>query len=290
MAEYLRQQWSYIIGAVLLHALFAGLFALSLWHMARNVPPPVLAIQAFTVDPSVLNQTPSRQQREKEQAEARARQQAEERRKREEAERLETEQRAEEERKAEQKKREEERVQLEQQQAREREDAVKREAEAEKQRQAEAEKQRRADAERKRVEEIQRQQKEAEQKRLAAAEERAQQTRESDLKRQLEEEEGRAQAENSGLLNQYIAMIEQRVVRNWNRPPSAQPGVQCEVKLAQTPNGTVVPGSVSIGACNGDLAVKQSIEAAVMRSSPLPAPPDARLFQRNLVLIFKPAE
>ena len=31
-----------------------------------------------------------------------------------------------------------------------------------------------------------------------------------------------AQAENAGLLNQYIAMIEQRIVRNWNRPPSAR--------------------------------------------------------------------
>ena len=37
-----------------------------------------------------------------------------------------------------------------------------------------------------------------------------------ELRSQLEEEEGRAQAENAGLLNQYIAMIEQRIVRNWN--------------------------------------------------------------------------
>ena len=81
-------------------------------------------------------------------------------------------------------------------------------------------------------------------------------------------------------------MIEQRIVRNWNRPPSARAGLECEVRVAQTPSGTVL--SVQIDQCNGDAAVKQSIEAAVMRSSPLPPPPDPRLFERNLVLVFKP--
>ena len=60
------------------------------------------------------------------------------------------------------------------------------------------------------------------------------------------------------------------------------------MRVAQTPSGTVL--SVQIDRCNGDAAVKQSIEAAVMRSSPLPPPPDPRLFERNLVLIFKPLE
>ena len=108
------------------------------------------------------------------------------------------------------------------------------------------------------------------------------------MRNQIEEEEGRAQAENAGLLNQYIAMIEQRIVRNWNRPPSARTGLECRVRVAQTPSGTVL--SVQIDQCNGDAAVKQSIEAAVMRASPLPPPPDPRLFERNLVLVFKPLE
>ena len=83
-------------------------------------------------------------------------------------------------------------------------------------------------------------------------------------------------------------MIEQRIVRNWNRPPSARTGLECRVRVAQTPGGTVL--SVQIDQCNGDAAVKQSIEAAVMRASPLPPPPDPRLFERNLVLVFKPLE
>src|SRR5262249_55100696 len=109
-----------------------------------------------------------------------------------------------------------------------------------------------------------------------------------DLRRQMEEEEGQMQAEKSGVRNEYLAMIEEAIYRNWNRPPSARAGLECEVKVAQAPGGTVL--SVQIGQCNGDAAVRQSVEAAVMRASPLPAPPDPRLFDRNLVLIFKPED
>ena len=108
------------------------------------------------------------------------------------------------------------------------------------------------------------------------------------MRKQLEEEEGRSQAESSGLLNQYIALIQEQIVRNWNRPPSARAGLECQVRVAQAPGGTVL--SVEVGQCNGDVAVRQSIEAAVRRSSPLPPPPDPRLFERNLVLVFKPEE
>ena len=96
------------------------------------------------------------------------------------------------------------------------------------------------------------------------------------------------QAANSGLLNQYVALIEQRVIRNWNKPPSARAGIECEVKVTQAPGGTVL--SVQVGKCNGDTAVRQSIEAAVYRASPLPPPPDSRLFSRVLLIIFKPNE
>jgi hypothetical protein len=47
---------------------------------------------------------------------------------------------------------------------------------------------------------------------------------------------------------------------------------------------------VKIGACNGDQAVRESVANAVYRSSPLPAPRDARAFERRLVIVFKPTE
>jgi colicin import membrane protein len=289
MAEFIRKHWAYLIAALLLHVLFAGVFGLTMLRMSRNAPPPQLAIQAVVVDQSLLSRANRQQQRERErrrdQAIQREREQAAEqqRREQEETARREAEQRAEQERQVELKQREEadQKRLLEEQQVRERQ-------EAERKREAEAERERKAEAERQRVAEIERKQKEAEQKRRAAEEMRAQEAREDELRRQLEEEEGRDQAANSGLLNQYIAMIEQRVVRNWNRPASARPGLECEVRVAQTPGGAVL--SVQLGRCNGDAAVRQSIENAVMRSSPLPPPPDPRLFERNLVLVFKPLE
>jgi colicin import membrane protein len=253
MAEFLRNHWVYLIGALLLHAVFAAVFGLTMVQFARKPQPAMLAIQAVVVDRTAIERASRQEQRER--VQERERQQAEQRRQQE---RRETEQRAEQERQQEQKK------------------------------QADAERQRKVEAERKRVAEIERKQKEEAERRKAAEDARVQQQREAELRNQIEEEEGRSQAENAGLLNQYIAMIEQRIVRNWNRPPSARPGLECRVRVAQTPGGTVL--SVQIDQCNGDGAVRESIQAAVMRASPLPPPPDPRLFERNLVLVFKPLE
>jgi colicin import membrane protein len=278
MAEFLRKNWVYLIGAVLLHVAFAGIFGLTLVSIWRKPLQPTLAIQAVVVDRSVIDRAARQQQRDRQQE--RVRQQAEQRKQQE---RREAEQRVEQERQQEQKQREEEQQRrlAEEQKQRDRQEAERKAA-------AETERQQKAEAERKRVADIERKQKAEAERRKAADDARLQKQREDELRSQIEEEEGRAQAENAGLLNQYIAMIEQRIVRNWNRPPSARPGLECRVKVAQTPTGTVL--SVQIDQCNGDAAVKQSIEAAVMRASPLPPPPDPRLFERNLVLVFKPLE
>jgi hypothetical protein len=45
---------------------------------------------------------------------------------------------------------------------------------------------------------------------------------------------------------------------------------------------------VHVGKCNGDEAVRQSIETAAYRASPLPAPPDPALFDRDVVVTFAP--
>ena len=58
--------------------------------------------------------------------------------------------------------------------------------------------------------------------------------------------------------------------------------------MTQATGGTVL--DVKIGDCNGDQAVRESVANAVYRSSPLPAPRDARAFERRLVIVFKPTE
>jgi colicin import membrane protein len=300
MLDFIKVHWKYLFGAVLLHVLFAGIFALTAITLPHEVQQPQLAIEAVVVDPSVIARAGRKQQQEREREQAKAREaaealKAEQRQQQEELARKEAEQKAEQEREIEIKRREQEALQRKQEEQvmLERKEAErKREAEAEterqRQRQVETERQRQIEAERKQVVEIERRQKEEAERRKQAEEARSRAASEDELRKQLEEEEGLMQARASGALSQYMAMIQQHVERRWIRPPSARSGIECEVKVAQGPSGTVL--SVSIGRCNGDQAVQQSIETAVQRASPLPLPKDQRLFERNLVFIFRPAE
>lgn len=90
----------------------------------------------------------------------------------------------------------------------------------------------------------------------------------------------------AGLLDQYARLIEDRIERNWIRPANAGPGLRCEVNVTQIPSGDVV--DVRVSQCNGDETVIRSIEAAVLRASPLPQPPIPSLFSRNLIVTFQP--
>ena len=110
--------------------------------------------------------------------------------------------------------------------------------------------------------------------------------READLKASLAAEEHADAARNGAALSNWRSMIEAKITHNWLRPPTAKAGIDCMLNVTQVPGGEVT--QVSVGACNGDLAVRESIEAAVYRASPLPPPPDPSLFDRNLQIRFKP--
>lgn len=305
-SSWFKEHWPYLFGAVLVHVLVAGLFGLGMIEMRRNAPPPTLAIQAVVVDQLQLPK-PSRQQqqqRERERREAEARVAAERKQQEEETAKREQEQRAEQERQETVKRQEQEREQekvREEQLTREREAQEKiakekaaeeqraverRQAEQEQQKKLEAQKQAKAEAERKRVAEIERKQREREdaERKRAAAEAAA---NEKQLQDQLAEEEANAKLRSSPAMSQYAAALQQHVERNWNRPPTTQGGLECTVAVSQSQNGAVL--RVQVEQCNGDAAVKQSIEMAVQRASPLPLPSDMRLFERNLRFIFKPA-
>jgi colicin import membrane protein len=111
--------------------------------------------------------------------------------------------------------------------------------------------------------------------------------REAELNAQLAAEERLAAARASGQMALYVSQITAKIERNWIRPPSATAGLQCEVRVTQGPGGIVI--TVKVERCNGDEAVRQSIEAAVYRASPLPQPSEAALFERNLVVTFRPS-
>jgi colicin import membrane protein len=121
-----------------------------------------------------------------------------------------------------------------------------------------------------------------------AADLKAKAEREAELHRQLAEEEHVSAVEASPARAQYIARLASRIQNAWIKPPSARAGLDCVVNITQVPGGEVTSAHVS--QCNGDAAARQSIENAVYRASPLPAPPDPALFERNLVIHFHPAE
>lgn len=100
--------------------------------------------------------------------------------------------------------------------------------------------------------------------------------------RQLAAEEIHPPAEASGALALYVAQISQRIERNWSAPASAGAELKCSVRVRQVPGGEVI--GVTILNCNGDDAVKRSVEAAIYKSSPLPEPSDPNLFDRNILL------
>ncbi|MGH8324028.1 MAG: cell envelope integrity protein TolA, partial [Steroidobacteraceae bacterium] len=110
--------------------------------------------------------------------------------------------------------------------------------------------------------------------------------READLQRSLDQELRQDAARSSGALAIWQSQITARIQRAWLRPPSARPGIECVLNVTQVPGGEVT--NVRIGTCNGDQAVRESIEAAVYRASPLPPPPDPTLFERSLVITFRP--
>jgi colicin import membrane protein len=112
--------------------------------------------------------------------------------------------------------------------------------------------------------------------------------REAELRAQLATEERVNAARGSAEAASWLALIRDRVTRAWIRPPSARAGVNCEVHVTQVPGGVVT--GVQIGSCNGDAAVRESIEAAVYRASPLPTPSNPDLFDRNLKFNFHPDE
>ena len=262
MAEILRNHPLAITYSIALHAVIAAALMLGFdFSRAPRGMPQATAIQARVVDESAIRREMERietAEREAEQKARRDREQqrvAEERRKREEADRVE------------QERQEQLRVQREQAAK------VQREREAEARREREEE-ERRAE-QRRREEEARRQ-----------AEARKQAEVEAELARALATEDEARRAEEAGLLDQYLRAIHDKIQRNWSQPLSARPGLECVINVTQIPSGDVV--GVSFGRCNGDEAVKRSIEAAVQRASPLPRPPVQSLFNRSLEVTFKP--
>ena len=120
-----------------------------------------------------------------------------------------------------------------------------------------------------------------------AADEKAKAASQAELRRSLEAEERANAASTSDEANRWHAQIVARITRAWIKPPSAQPGISCSVAVTQVLGGEVT--AVRVNSCSGgDAALRESVEAAVYRASPLPTPPPGVPFERSLELTFAP--
>ena len=142
----------------------------------------------------------------------------------------------------------------------------------------------RAAAEEKRLEDLERQRLENERLRREALAAEAAALAASEIQR----EDQRLAAMNSSAMAQYGLAIQRKIERNWARPASAKPGIECVIDVRQLRGGEVI--TAAVGRCNGDEAVRRTIEAAVFKASPLPEPADPNLFSPHLRIVFKPEE
>jgi membrane protein involved in colicin uptake len=97
----------------------------------------------------------------------------------------------------------------------------------------------------------------------------------------VEEQQARA-----ALFGQYLAQVQARIERVWLRPRSeiGADSFDCQVRLTQGQRGDI--REVALRDCNGSIRWQLSLVAAAERASPLPAPPDPKIFAESLQLSF----
>jgi len=261
-----RQHKGAVVYSVALHLVVAAAVAIGVpWRVERpRVAVNAAPIQGVIIDQAAIER--ERVAREEAARQVRQQQQREDRQRREAVEREQQRVAAVERAKQQAEQQERDRV------------AAERAVEQRREREAQAERERVA---REREAQAQRD-KEAADKRAREAEQRRQ--AESDLQQQAALE-----AKRNSAREQYIREIEDKIRRRWNRPLSAQPGLDCAVRVVQAPTGDVLSAVVA-PSCNGDDAVRRSIERAVFDASPLPRPLDPAVFDRNLNVTFRPEE
>lgn len=106
--------------------------------------------------------------------------------------------------------------------------------------------------------------------------------------RQDEQKRKKRQAQLSTLQSQYISEISSKVSSSWRKPLTLNADdFVCKVYVRQVPGGIVK--EVSVEQCSGgNETLVRSVEEAVWKSEPLPAPPDEELFLPEFILTFKP--
>lgn len=88
-----------------------------------------------------------------------------------------------------------------------------------------------------------------------------------------------------GLQARYAAALQQAIARQWTRPESVPLGQRCRLTIHQIQGGEVTSVEISPG-CPYDALGRRSVEAAVLKASPLPYAGFESVFSRVLDLNF----
>ena len=296
MSESARDRWLSIGMSVLLHGTLIALLAVGIWHFRHPTPPKTLSIEATVVDARTLKgvgaaptptptpkvvppqaappppaqgpplPSPSEQAMREQAAQQEALHQAA----------------------AQQELLAREQAKQAQEEAAAKAEAAKQAEEAQAAAQAKRLEQAKKRAEQKKAAEAR---KRVEAAKLAAAKKLAAQraaaaraARVAELQQSIQADERAAAA--SGALASWTSEITSRIENAWIKPPTAKKGLKCVLNVSLVPGGAVT--GVSLGQCNGDDAVRQSIQTAVYNASPLPPPPGNIAFPHQLIITFEP--
>ena len=144
--------------------------------------------------------------------------------------------------------------------------------------------------ERRREEEEERQRQDAERQLAESLEAEERERRKAAEAEERERKEAARKARALTAAEKYKLLIRQKVSRNWARPPGAQTGLQCTVRVRLVPSGDVL--QVTVVKTSGDERFDRSVENAVYKASPLPLPEDRDLFEyfREIEFIFNPED
>lgn len=102
-----------------------------------------------------------------------------------------------------------------------------------------------------------------------------------------EREAGAASARQKALAD-YEGRLRGKIRGNIIKPPSLTDNPTAVFRVTQLPSGEVL--SVRMLKASGNPAYDRAVEAAILKSSPLPLPADRSLYQRELELTFCPVE
>lgn len=137
---------------------------------------------------------------------------------------------------------------------------------------------------------------EADQRERLAAQQAAQAAREraeqaaQERAEQAARDKAAQDAAMDAVVNEYKAKIMAKIRRNIVEPPDVAKKASAEFRVTLLPDGSVLPPELIKS--SGNTTYDEAVERAILKSKPLPLPPDVTMFQRFRVLrlVFRPAE